>query len=138
MVGKGLTFHWENSDPTFHRQRAAKRPPAVTSEELELQEIERLKKEAEKRIKMSRRSFRKLAKTSAPAPVKYSKPTTEAHEPQLRTLKRKRRSSASQNEDGINPSRFAMTLRSSSKDDNFHPCMVSQSAMVTVGPALIA
>ncbi len=101
----------------------------MTSEELELQEIELLKKEAKKRLRMSRRSYQRLAHTSAPVPVKGSKPTTEALEPRLRAMSRDRGRSGSQYNGGINPTNFPMTLRSSCKEDNFHPCMVSQNCV---------
>ncbi len=64
------------------------------------------------------RSYRRLANTSASVPVKGSKPITEALEPRLRAMSRDRRRSG-----------FHMTLRSSCKEDNFHPCMVSQNCV---------
>lgn len=81
-----------------------------------MEEIQRLQKEAKKKLKRSRRSFRKLAKTSAPAPVKYSKPTTEAVGFNFHTESRERGRSLAKPVEGINPVKFPMTLRSSKEE----------------------
>ena len=88
-----------------------------TKEEMEAEEIEKMQEEARKKLRQNRRSFRRLAKSSKPQPVKYSKPMTEAVGFNFRTDKRcQRRSAASRgpqpNLSGSHPSNFPMTLRS--------------------------
>ena len=97
-----------------------------TTEELQMEEIQRLRKEAKRKLRQSRKSFRKLAKSSGPIAVKYSKKTTETLEFQFKTTGRDRtKVSEQQYSATVHPSQFAMMLRSTSKAENFHPNVVS-------------
>lgn len=91
-----------------------------------MEEIQRLQKEAKKKLRESRKSFRKLAKSSGPVAVKYSKKPTEAHEFNFKTKGRERtKIRGQQHPAAVHPNQFPMTLRSSTKGENFHPMIVS-------------
>ena len=112
-----------------HRVSEAKQKQAhlkiKTTEELQMEEMQRLRKEAKRRLRQSRKSFRKLAKSSGPIAVKYSKKTTETLEFRFKTAGRERMKVSGQHPAVVHPTQFAMTLRSSSKAENFHPNVVS-------------
>ena len=115
---------------TYHRKCEAKtkptQPQAKTTEQLQMEEIQRLQKEAKKKLRESRKSFRKLAKSSGPVAVKYSKKPTEAHEFNFKTKGRERtKICGQQHPAAVHPNQFPMTLRSSTKGENFHPMIVS-------------
>ena len=77
-------------------------------------------------MRESRKSFRKLAKSSGPVAVKYSKKPTEAHEFNFKTKGRERmKIRGQQHPAAVHPNQFPMTLRSSTKGENFHPMIVS-------------
>ena len=98
----------------------------LSTEELQMQEIALLKKEAKKKLRQSRKSFRMLAKSSGPIPVKCTRAPTEAVAFKFRSKSRDRSKQAGQQMvDELNPARFAMTLRSSNKEENYHPHVVS-------------
>ena len=90
-----------------------------------MEEIARLRKEAKKKLRQSRRSFKRLAKTSAPVRIKGSKPTTVAVEFTFKTNERDRGKVSAKPVSGVNSNTFPMTLRSSKRDDDFHPNFVS-------------
>ena len=101
--------------------------PKKTTEELQLEEVKRLQKEAKKTLQQSRRSFQHLVKTTGPVVVKGSKPTTQAVEFNFHTKDRDRSrpGSATKTQEGVNPTNFPQTLRNFNSTDNFNPNFVS-------------
>ena len=91
-----------------------------SSEELELEEIGKLKKETEKALLMSKQSFKRARRSNSRAtinPVRSSKPPTEPVGFQFRTEERIRKRSGYR-ERGVSPntgaefiSKFPMSLR---------------------------
>ena len=107
--------HTHTNTHTYISKREARKRKyqAKSTEELELEKIKELRKEARKKMKLSRRSFMNLSKTFEPVQIKNSRPPTETKE--FKFSKEKPRAS-SQEEDSINPAKFPMTLRSSEKN----------------------
>ncbi len=100
--------------------------PQKTTEELELEEVKRLQKEAKKVLQQSRRSFQRLGKSSGPVVVKGSRPTTQAMEFNFHTKDRERSKPGSASKKGaINPTNFPQTLRNFNNTDNYNPNFVS-------------
>ena len=122
--------------PLSHHRRAAvlpsmsepkqSQPPKKTTEELELEEVKRLQKEAKKALQQSRRSFQRLGKSSGPVVVKGSKPTTQAKEFNFHTKDRERsRPGSATKKEGVNTTNFPQTLRNFNSTDNYNPNFVS-------------
>ena len=98
---------------SIFRSESKKKQQPKSTEQMQKEEMERLRKEAKKTLRQSRKSFKRLAKTSAPAPIKYSKPPTEAVEFKFKTKERDRGRGSVKPVGGLNPIKFPMTLRSS-------------------------
>ena len=91
-----------------------------------MEEIARLQCETKHKLRQSRKSFRRLAKTSKPVKVVYAKAPTEPVDFHFRTEERERergKALADQSSSGAALVDFPSTLRRSHKGDNW---MVSQ------------
>ena len=109
------------------RRQEKKRPfPSKTTEELEMEQVEELKKEAQLKLELSKRSFQMLSKQAEPVAVKRSKHTTEPVEFNFKTSERCKPSapSAMDNSITVNPSNFPLLLRNSSKEEKVQPTAV--------------
>lgn len=107
--------------PEVLRRQEKKKPfTTKTTEELEMDQIEELKKEAQLKLKLSKRSFQMLSKPAEPAAtVKRAKHTTEPVEFNFKTNERCKPNASSvlDNSVTINPSNFPLLLRNSSKEE---------------------
>ena len=124
-------FHFRRA-PVFPSTSEPKQQPhpKKTTEELELEEVKRLQKEAKKVLQQSRRSFQLLGKAHGPVVVKGSKPTTQAKEFNFHTKDRERsRPGSASKKEGVNPTNFPQTLRNFSSADNYNPNFVSYMYM---------
>ena len=107
----------------LHTPGSRRRSQHKTSEEIELEKIEELKRKAAKQKRLSRESFKRLSQSSEYVPVRSDKPLTQPEEFDFKTdqvLKRHRSGSrlAGPTSDPIqhnSPSRFGMILRSFGK-----------------------
>ena len=90
-----------------------------------MEKIEELKREAQMKLKLSKRSFQMLSKPSEPVLLKRIKQTTEPVEFNFKTTERcKPSGSVVDNSITINPSNFPLLLRSGSKEEKTQPSNV--------------
>lgn len=134
--GKPKTARGGASKPFVPRslQRSRSSSTVVkSSEERELEEIEKLKKQAAKQRRRSRRSFKRLAQTPEYMPVRSDKPLTRPQEFHFRGSAKKRPQTAEPARDS--PSRHGMILRSSALVDKDAPARpVSRSSVTKPRP----
>ena len=96
-----------------------------STEQLQMEEIGRLRLEAKKRLKSSRRSFQRLTKGSKPIrAVKGSKRPTQIKE--FHFSKVVDRSHVMPQREAIHPESFAKTLRSRHPSDTYEPKMAAK------------
>lgn len=96
----------------------------MSTEELQMAEIKRLQLEAKNKLKQSRRSFQRLAKSSRPMKVvKGSKPPTETKEFSFSkaTTGTPHAGGGAGGVEPLHPSNFASILRSRHPSDNLDP-----------------
>eukprot|EP00731_Ephydatia_muelleri_P027025 Em0018g1125a len=117
--------------PGVLRRQEKKRPfPSKTTEELEMEQVEELKKEAQLKLELSKRSFQMLSKQAEPVAVKRAKHTTEPVEFNFKTSERCKPSapSAMDNSITVNPSNFPLLLRNSLKEEKVQPTAPTSSS----------
>lgn len=87
-----------------------------------MEKIDELKREAQMKLNLSKRSFQMLSKPPEPAVAKRPKQTTEPVEFNFKTSERCKPSAPVLDTSvTINPSNFPSLLRSSSKDEKTQP-----------------
>ena len=122
--------------PHIYREREIKpshssvpRAPQIkkTYEDLQMEEVQRLKKDVMKRLRQSRRSFASLTKSSGPVVVKGSMPTTEPVEFKFHQTTREKKGQVVKTESNsvVHPQQFFSSLRSSRNTDKYNPNVVS-------------
>lgn len=122
-----LKFYRECEIKPSHSSTSRAPQAKKTYEELQMDEVKRLKKEAMKRLRQSRRSFANLTKTSGPVVVKGSMPTTEPMEFKFHQTTREKKGQVVKTGSNsvVHPQQFFSSLRSSRNTDRYNPNVVS-------------